>query len=83
MEITLHTPATIYSPRHLPSWFLLAGAAGAVNGVVFLMCEQFVTHVTGTVTRMGLEWPHVGVAAEYAVVLISFVAGAAASVSGS
>jgi uncharacterized membrane protein YoaK (UPF0700 family) len=80
MEITLHTPDTIYSPRHLPSWLLLAGAAGAVNGVAFLMCEQFVTHVTGTVTRMGLEWLHVGLAAEYATVLVSFVAGAAASV---
>ena len=80
MEITLHTPDTIYSPRHLPSWFLLAGAAGAVNGVAFLMCEQFVTHVTGTVTRMGLEWLHVGIAAEYAVILLSFIAGAAASV---
>jgi uncharacterized membrane protein YoaK (UPF0700 family) len=80
MEITLHTPETIYRPRHLPSWFLLAGAAGAVNGIAFLMCEQFVTHVTGTVTRLGLEWPHVVVLAEYAVVLVSFVAGAAASV---
>ncbi len=80
MEITLHTPATIYSPRHVPSWLLLAGAAGAVNGVAFLMCEQFVTHVTGTVTRLGLEWPHAGLVAEYATVLVSFVAGAAASV---
>ena len=33
MEITLHTPETIYSPRHVPSWLLLAGAAGTVNGV--------------------------------------------------
>lgn len=80
MEITLHTPDTIYTPRHLPSWFLLAGAAGCVNGFAFLECEQFVTHVSGTVTRAGLEWPHVGLAAEYAVVLISFLAGAVASV---
>jgi len=80
MEVHLHTPDTIYSPRHVPSWFLLAGAAGAVNGVVFLMCEQFVTHVTGTVTRLGLEWLHIGIAAEYAVVVLSFIAGAASSV---
>src|SRR5918998_659933 len=80
MKITLHTPETIYSPRHVPSWLLLAGAAGVVNGFAFLMCEQFVSHVTGTVTRLGLEWPHVGLAAEYAVVVVSFVAGAAASV---
>lgn len=51
-----------------------------VNGFAFLMCEQFVTHVTGTVTRLGLEWPTVGVAMEYAVILVSFVIGAATSV---
>ncbi len=80
MQITLHTPETIYSPRHVPSWLLLAGAAGLVNGVAFLLCEQFVTHVTGTVTRLGLEWPTVGLVAEYAAVVVSFVAGAASSV---
>jgi uncharacterized membrane protein YoaK (UPF0700 family) len=80
MQVTLHTPDTIYSPRHLPSWLLLAGAAGTVNGVAFLMCEQFVTHVTGTVTRLGLEGPVVGLVAEYAAVVVSFIAGAAASV---
>lgn len=80
MDITLHTPDTIYSPRHVPSWLFLAGAAGMVNGVAFLICEQFVTHVTGTVTRLGLEWPHDRVAAEYAVIVVSFVAGAVASV---
>lgn len=46
MQITLHTPETIYSPRHVPSWLLLACAAGIVNGFAFLMCQQFVTHVT-------------------------------------
>jgi uncharacterized membrane protein YoaK (UPF0700 family) len=80
MEITLHTPDTIYSPRHVPSWLLLAGAAGTVNGIAFLMCEQFVTHVTGTVTRLGLEFPHAWLVAEYGTVLVSFVAGAATSV---
>jgi uncharacterized membrane protein YoaK (UPF0700 family) len=80
MEHTLHTPDTIYSPRHVPSWLMLAAAAGAVNGIAFLMCEQFVTHVTGTVTRLGVEWPHLALAAEYAVVVISFITGAAASV---
>ncbi len=80
MEITLHTPETIYSARHVPSWLLLALAAGTVNGVAFLTCEQYVTHVTGTVTRLGLEWPNLRLAAEYAVILASFVAGAVASV---
>jgi uncharacterized membrane protein YoaK (UPF0700 family) len=80
METSLHTPETIYSTRHLPSWYLLAAAAGTVNGVVFLDSEQYVTHVTGTVTRMGLEWPHVRIAAEYSGILLSFLVGATASV---
>lgn len=79
-QVTLHTPETIFSPRHVPSWLLLAAAAGTVNGVAFLMCEQFVTHVTGTVTRLGLEWPTVGLVAEYAAVVLSFIAGSALSV---
>ncbi len=80
MRVTLHTPETIYARRHLPSWFLLAAAAGLVNGFAFLSCQQFVSHVTGTVTRMGLEWPHVGLAAEYTAVLLCFIAGAVTAV---
>jgi uncharacterized membrane protein YoaK (UPF0700 family) len=80
MVVTLHTPDTIFSARHTPSWFLLAGASGMVNGYAFLTSQQFVTHVTGTVTRMGLEWPHVIIAVEYATVVLSFIAGAVASV---
>ncbi|CAN5379478.1 hypothetical protein BH10PLA2_BH10PLA2_19980 [soil metagenome] len=80
MQMTLHTPETMYSPRHLPSWFLLAAAAGMVNGFAFLTCQQYVSHVTGTITRMGLEWPHVGIAAEYTAVLLSFMLGAVAAV---
>jgi uncharacterized membrane protein YoaK (UPF0700 family) len=80
MKITLHTPDTIYAPRHVPSWLLLAGAAGTVNGFAFLMCEQFVTHVTGTVTRLGLESLSAGLVLEYAIVVISFIFGAGISV---
>ena len=80
MSLPLHTPDTIHAPRHVPSWLLLAAAAGGVNGFAFLACEQFVTHVTGTATRVGLEWPHLAIAAEYAVVLFGFIAGAVVSV---
>lgn len=80
MNITLHTPETIYAPRHVPSWLLLAGAAGFVNGWAFLMCEQFVTHISGTVTRVGLELRHMGLLAIYSTILISFILGAATSV---
>src|SRR5690606_30449521 len=80
MHITLHTPATIYEPRHILSWFALTSAAGAVNGFAFLSCNVFVSHVTGTATSVGLEWHHLGLAVEYALVLVSFVVGAIASV---
>jgi uncharacterized membrane protein YoaK (UPF0700 family) len=80
MNITLHTPETIFAPRHVPSWLLLAAAAGMVNGFAFLSCLQFVTHVTGTLTRLGLEWPHVALALEYAAVLVAFLAGAVAAI---
>lgn len=80
MEVTLHTPDTIYSPRHVPSWMLLAAGAGMVNGTGFVICEQFVTHVTGTVTRLGLEWHAIGILAEYTTVLLCFILGGAVSV---
>ncbi|HEY1190273.1 MAG TPA: YoaK family protein [Gemmata sp.] len=80
MQVTLHTPDTIYTPRHVPSWLLLACAAGFVNGFAFLACQQFVTHVTGTMTRAGLEVMHLGIAAEYVIVFVSFVVGAVAAV---
>lgn len=80
MDITLHTPETIYAPRHVPSWLLLAGAAGFVNGWAFLMCQQFVTHVSGTVTRVGLELLVAGLLLDYALIVLSFILGAATSV---
>ncbi len=80
MACILHTPATIFSARHAPSWLLLSGGSGVVNGLAFLACAQYVTHVTGTATRLGLEWPHAGIAAEYAVVVLCFIVGAATSV---
>lgn len=76
MDVTLHTPEAIYSARHVPSWLMLSAAAGIVNGFAFLTCQQFVTHVTGTLTRLGLEWTHATLALEYAAVLAAFLAGA-------
>jgi uncharacterized membrane protein YoaK (UPF0700 family) len=80
MKVTLHTPDTIYAKRHTLSWFSLAGAAGTVNGIAFVTCEQFVSHITGTATRMGLEWRHILLSFEYLLILLSFIAGATASV---
>lgn len=80
MQYVLHPANAVFSLRHAPSWLLLTAASGMVNGLAFLACAQYVTHVTGTATRLGLEAPHAGVALEYAVVVLSFIAGAACSV---
>jgi hypothetical protein len=43
-----------------------------------LACERFVSHVTGTVTRIGVDAREM-LALEYALVLAAFMAGALAS----
>lgn len=80
MDVRLHNAESINSSRHIPSWLFLAASAGSVNGFAFLLCQQFVTHVSGTVTRLGLELPRYGIAAEYGAVVGCFVIGAAISV---
>jgi uncharacterized membrane protein YoaK (UPF0700 family) len=72
----LHAPEAVFSLRHLPSWLLLAFSAGVVNVVAFLACSRFVTHVTGTVTSIGMDAGTVTLALDYAVVLGCFVVGA-------
>jgi uncharacterized membrane protein YoaK (UPF0700 family) len=72
----LHAPEAVFSLRHLPSWLLLAFSAGAVNVIAFLACSRFVTHVTGTVSRIGLDASSVTLALDYSVVLGCFIIGA-------
>jgi uncharacterized membrane protein YoaK (UPF0700 family) len=82
------TPATSTSPvllsapevlsrRHAPSLLAIALAAGAVNAGAFEVSERFVTHVTGAVTRIGVD---AEVMVESSLVLLAFVSGAMASV---
>lgn len=80
MTSTLHTPQMIFSWRHLPSWMMLAMVAGAVNAGAFLACQRFVTHVTGTVTQLGLDMSSLRLMFEYAIVLGCFILGAAVAV---
>jgi uncharacterized membrane protein YoaK (UPF0700 family) len=75
----LHKPETVFSLRHLPSWLMLCFAAGAINGTMLLACERFVTHVTGTVTRLGIEVVHWNILLDFALVLFCFVMGAMVS----
>jgi uncharacterized membrane protein YoaK (UPF0700 family) len=52
--LPMHTPESVFSPRHAPSWGLLASAGGAVNAIAFVSCSRFVSHVTGAVSRLGM-----------------------------
>ena len=78
--LALHGTERVFSLRHAPSWFLLTAAAGAVNAIAFFACARFVTHVTGTVTQVGMDAAAVQLAADYAIVLACFVIGAMCSV---
>lgn len=73
---TLLHPAEIFSRRHAPTWMMLAFASGCVNAAAVLACERYVTHVTGTVTRIGMEVAHLNVLFDFAMVLVAFIAGA-------
>lgn len=75
----LHREADLVTRRHMPSWALFAFAAGAVNAGALLACQRFVAHVTGTVTRIGVDAGGV-LALDYALVLVTFIAGAMAAV---
>jgi uncharacterized membrane protein YoaK (UPF0700 family) len=74
--LRLHTHEDVFSLRHAPSWVMLCFAAGAINGSALLACERFVTHVTGTVTRLGMEFVRLPILFDFALVLVFFIAGA-------
>ena len=77
--LTLHKPDSVFSLRHVPSWLMLCFAAGAVNATSMLACSRYVTHVTGTVTRIGAEAVHLNLMFDFALVLACFIAGAFAA----
>ena len=76
------TPAPLYSAEdalkgtRFASWPLFAAAAGAVNATALLACERFVSHVSGTVTQVGIDAGQWFLMFEYVLVLACFVAGA-------
>ena len=77
--MVVFTPEKLTSPRTLPSWGLLAFAAGAVNVGAFLACQRFVAHVTGTLTLVGADAGQV-LGLDYMLVMICFVLGAGGAV---
>ncbi len=75
----LHKPDEIFSLRHVPTWLMLTFAAGCVNAITVVATERFVTHLTGTVTRIGMEVAHINILLDFMIVLVFFVAGAMTS----
>lgn len=59
---------------------LLSMSAGAVNAGAYLTCQRFVSHVTGTVTLIGVDFGSWSAISEYLLVLLCFVIGAATAV---
>lgn len=63
--LVVHPPSSVFSKRHAPSWLLFTLSAGCVNAVAFLACARFVTHITGTVSRLGIDASAVTLALDY------------------
>jgi uncharacterized membrane protein YoaK (UPF0700 family) len=81
MQINSLVPrAEVLSPKNLAGWMGLAFAAGAVNANAFLASQQFVTHLTGVVTRLGIHVASLTLMTDYFGVFVCFVAGAMTAV---
>ncbi len=78
-QVPLLPPATVHDRRNLPLWVTLAFSAGAVNAAALAACQRFVSHVTGTVTRVGADYGSAYLLLDYAAVLAAFVVGAMSS----
>lgn len=82
---TMHAPIArseeeVFAPRNVLGWTLFSVAAGSVNAAAFMACRSFVTHISGTVTNLGMDATSPALAAEYGLVLGAFVGGAMLSV---
>ncbi|MBN8610821.1 MAG: DUF1275 domain-containing protein [Deltaproteobacteria bacterium] len=71
---------SVHDRRHVTIWVALTFAAGAVNAAALAACQAFVTHVTGTLTRIGADFEQPTLLLEYVVVVVCFVLGAMTSV---
>lgn len=60
--------------------WLLTMSAGAVNAGAYLACQRFVSHVTGTVTLIGLDFTSYWLVSQYVLVLLCFLLGAMTAV---
>src|SRR5262245_36666715 len=75
-KVILHHPEEIFSFRHIPSWLMLSFSSGCVNATAFMACQRLVTHITGTVTQLGVQIARLDILVDFAVVIVCFIAGA-------
>lgn len=71
--------SSVHDQRNLPMWVALSFAAGAVNATALAGCQRFVSHVTGTMTRVGADYDSLRLLVDYGAVLAAFVVGAMTS----
>jgi uncharacterized membrane protein YoaK (UPF0700 family) len=84
-DVVSHLPPllsseTVHEQRHVGIWLALTFSAGAVNASALAACQRYVTHITGTLTRVGADFGDLALMLEYACVLGCFVVGAMTSV---
>ncbi|MBN8614577.1 MAG: DUF1275 domain-containing protein [Deltaproteobacteria bacterium] len=81
MQISSLVPRRdVLSPKNLACWMGLCFAAGAVNATTLLASQQFVTHLTGVVTRFGIHVASLTLMTDYFAVFACFVLGAMTAV---
>lgn len=77
--MVVHSQETLCRRENLTSWALLSFSAGGVNAGALLACQRFVSHVSGTATRIGVD-AREALALDYLLVLCAFIAGAALAI---
>ena len=80
MSLATFAKSRAASRYQVTEQLLLSMSAGAVNAGAYLACQRFVSHVTGTVTLIGTDLGSWSLVAEYALVLLCFLAGAVTAV---
>lgn len=52
------SPQMVYNKKNIPFWLISAFKAGYINTLGFLLAGEFVSHVTGFGTRVGISLGH-------------------------
>jgi len=68
--------AAVHDRRRLRIWLGFTFSAGMVNATALAACQRYVTHVTGTLTRIGADYDNLRLCLDYLLVTLAFVMGA-------